>query len=45
MRTTSSSFLGDKTTSAVRPASAADMIGLNQLKSALFARNAAASRE
>jgi hypothetical protein len=45
MRTASSSFLGDKTTSAVRPASAADMIGLNQLKSALFARNAAASRE
>src|SRR5258706_13891158 len=45
MRTTSSSFLGDRTTSAVRPARAADMIGLNQLKSALLTRRAAASRE
>src|SRR5687768_8149390 len=43
MRTTSSSFCGDRTTSAVRLPSAADMIGLNQLKSALFTRSAAAS--
>src|SRR5687767_9938668 len=42
---TSSSLRGETTTSACRPASAADMMGLNQLKSVLFTRKAVASRE